>query len=325
MVLKKKKYKLKKDVFLYIAVIIVAIVLINKGITAYKTYKYHQTTEYKLITAGYSKKDIKVLSKYLKDNELLKLTKEKKNEKLITLMSNKNYLHKHYKEYLDYIDLFPSKSIDEIINTINLHLNYAFYEDTKKTDLDKGNLIIVNKYNYLEESFSPDDLVTISTKYSWGSYGTHTIRQEVFDAFLKMHEDANSNGIYLMINSSYRDFNSQTIVYNNYLKNHGEAYADKYAARPGYSEHQTGLALDIFSIDGALRDTFKDSNAYLWLKDNAYKYGFILRYPEDKENITGFSFEPWHYRYVGLEAAKYIYENNTTFEEYYVYQIENKK
>ena len=318
----KKKYKLKKDVFLYLAVIVVAIVLINKGINAYKTYKYHQTTEYKLITVGYSKKDIKTLSKYLNEKELLKLTKNKKNDKLITLMSNKLYLHKHYKDYMDYIDIFPSKTIDEVIKTINLHLNYAFYEDAKPTDLEKEYLILVNKYNYLDESYAPEDIVTISTKYSWGNYGTHSIRKEVFDAFLKMHEDANQNGIYLMINSSYRDFNSQTIVYNNYKNNHGEAYADKYAARPGYSEHQTGLALDIFSIDGALRSTFKDTEAYAWLKDNAYKYGFILRYPEGKEDITGFSFEPWHYRYVGIDAAKYIYENQITLEEYYVYNIE---
>lgn len=320
----KKKYKLKIDGFIYLAFIIAVTVLIFKGINAYKTYKYHQTTEYKLITTGYSKKEIKLLDKYLNEKELLALTTKKKDVKLINLMSSENYLHKHYQDYLDYIDLFPNKEINDVVSTINLHLNFAFYEDTKPTDISKDNLIIVNKYNYLTEDFKPDDLVTISTKYSWGSYGTHTIRKDVFDAFLKMHEDANQNGIYLMINSSYRDFNSQTIVYNNYLKRHGEAYADKYAARPGYSEHQTALALDIFSIDGALRDTFKDSNAYKWLKDNSYKYGFILRYPEGKENITGFSFEPWHYRYVGIDAAKYIYENQITFEEYYVYNIENK-
>lgn len=321
----KKKYKLKIDGFIYLAVIIMIIIIANKGYNAYKTYKYHQTTEYKLITVGYTKSDIDILDKYLNEKELLALTKEKKNTKLVNLMKNKKYLHENYQAYLDYIDIFPNKELDEIINTINLHLNYAFYEDTTPTDLSKEYLIIVNKYNYLDETFAPDDLVTISTKYSWGSYGTHTIRKDVFDAFLKMHEDANNNGIYLMINSSYRDFKSQTIVYNNYLKNHGEAYADKYAARPGYSEHQTGLALDIFSIDGALRNTFKDSPAYAWLKDNSYKYGFILRYPEGKENITGFSFEPWHYRYVGIDAAKYIYENQITFEEYYIYNVKNKK
>ncbi|MBO4601118.1 MAG: M15 family metallopeptidase [Bacilli bacterium] len=323
--MKKKKYKLKIDGFLYLAFIIVVIVLIFKGINAYKTYKYHKTTEYKLITAGYTDKEIKLLDKYLDEKELLALSSKKKDKKLITLMSNQHYLHKHYNDYLEYISLNPNKEIDDVVKTINLHLNYAFYEDTTPTDTSKEYLILVNKYNYLGEDFKPDDLVTISTKYSWGNYGTHTIRKEVFDAFLKMHEDANQNGIYLMINSSYRDFNSQTIVYNNYLKRHGEPYADKYAARPGFSEHQTGLALDIFSIEGALRDTFKDSSAYLWLKDNAYKYGFILRYPEGKENITGFSFEPWHYRYVGVDAAKYIYENQITFEEYYVYNIENKK
>ena len=321
----KKRYKLKIDGFIYLAVIIVIIILCFKGINAYKTYKYHKTTEYKLITVGYSKDEIKILSKNLNEKELLNLTTKKKNAKLIKLMSNKKYLHKNYNKYLNYMDLNPNKELDDVINTINLHLNYTFYEDTKETDTKKENLMLVNKYNYLKEDYIPDNLVTISTKYSWGTAGSQKIKKEVFDEFLKMHEDANLNGIYLMVSSSYRDYNSQKQVYDNYEKNHGEAYADKIAARPGYSEHQTGLSLDIFSLEEPSQATFKDSKAYAWLKDNAHNYGFIVRYPDGKENITGFKFEPWHYRYVGKEAAKYIYENQITFEEYYVYNIENKK
>ena len=90
----------------------------------------------------------------------------------------------------------------------------------------------------------------------------------------------------------------------------------------GASEYQTVLTLDIFSKDNSNKNTFKDTEVFKWLKDNSYKFGFILRYPEDKVNVTGYGYESWHYRYVGKKIAKYIYENNITFEEYYAYYIE---
>ena len=316
------KYKLKPDVFLYLAVIIVLIVMANKGINAYKDYKYKKTTEYKLISVGYSKKDIKILSKYFKEKDLIKLSKNKKDNKLLSLITNKNYLNKLYQDYIDYIDLNPDKTVNDVIDTVNLHLNYSFYEDTKKTDTSKNNLMIVNKFNYLEEDYVPDDLKVITSKYSWGSNGSQKTRAEVLEQFLKMHEDAEANNIYLMVMLSYRDYNEQANIYNEYKEYHGEAYADKIAARPGFSEHQTGLALDIFSLKDSLQSTFKDSETYEWLKNNAYKYGFIIRYPEGKEKITGFTFEPWHYRYVGIEDAKKIHDLDITFEEYYTYYID---
>ena len=134
-----------------------------------------------------------------------------------------------------------------------------------------------------------------------------------------MWEDAYKENIYLIINSSYRNYESQENVYNDYKRQQGEAYADKIAARPGYSEHQTGLALDIFSKENTLTSNFKGSTAYNWLVNNAYKYGFIERYKDDTEDITGFKAEAWHWRYVGIDAATYIYENNITFDEYYAY------
>lgn len=320
---KRKKLRLKVDIFLYLAVIIVIIIIANKGINAYKTYKYHQTTEYKLITVGYTKKDIKLLSKYLNENDLLNLTKNKKDKILLGLMSSKLYLHKNLNEYKEYYDVNQNKSFDEIINTVNIHRNYEYYEKNIDTDLNKNYEMLVNKYYFLNENYVPDDLVTISTKFSWGNLGSQKIRKEAYDAYLKMHDAARSEAnIYLMVNSSYRDYQSQQRVYNNYKNNHGEAYADKIAARPGHSEHQTGLSLDIFSISNPSQTTFKDSDSYAWLKDNCYRFGFILRYPEGKENITGYNFESWHYRYVGIETAKKVYESGLTYDEYYAYYIE---
>ena len=160
----------------------------------------------------------------------------------------------------------------------------------------------------------------MNSKYYYGD--SQSVRQEVYDAFIDMWNAANEEGIYLIVNSSYRTYADQDEVYNSYKDSYGEKEADAVAARAGYSEHQTGLAIDVFSKDNTSRATFKESLAYSWLEANAYKYGFILRYPEGKENITGYGAESWHYRYVGKDVAEYIYENDITFDEYYAYFIE---
>ena len=106
-------------------------------------------------------------------------------------------------------------------------------------------------------------------------------------------------------------------LYNTYVRRDGEENANRYSAMPGYSEHQTGLAIDITNerTNRSIGSWFNDTPQASWLYENAYKYGFILRYPEGKEDITKYSYEPWHIRYVG-NIASYIYNNNLTLEEY---------
>jgi LAS superfamily LD-carboxypeptidase LdcB len=130
----------------------------------------------------------------------------------------------------------------------------------------------------------------------------------------------NEKGYNIVISSSYREYADQKELYDRRKKDKGEKEADKFAARPGHSEHQLGLAIDL-DLYGKTYEKFEDTEEYAWLLENCYKYGFILRYPKDKEDITGYSFESWHYRYVGKEVAKYIHENNITFDEYYEYYL----
>ena len=131
-----------------------------------------------------------------------------------------------------------------------------------------------------------------------------------------MYYDAKKEGYNIRIMSSYRSYNYQEKLYNNYKNKEGKEEADKYSARPGFSEHQTGLCVDIDDKNLNYEDFYK-SSSYEWMINNSYKYGFILRYPKDKENITGYIYESWHYRYVGIDIAKYIHDNNITFDEYY--------
>lgn len=158
------------------------------------------------------------------------------------------------------------------------------------------NILIANKTFALSKSYNPNGLT-----------------KETNEAFKKMQAAAKKEGVNIRIISGFRSYNTQVTLYNNYVRRDGQAYADRYSARAGHSEHQTGLAFDINSLE----QSFKNTKEGKWLNSNCYKYGFILRYPENKESITGYMFEPWHFRYIGDEA-KNLYNNGNwiTLEEY---------
>ena len=226
-------------------------------------------------------------------------------------------MEKNLEKYIGYFD--KESDLTKIVSIINVGCNNEFYTNTKKTDISKNEEMLTNKYNYLDNTYDGSNMEIVGVKYSYGS--NQKIDSDAFEQFKKMFNDAKEEDLTLIINSSYRSYEDQEALYERYKKNKGEEYADTIAARPGYSEHQTGYAVDIITY-GATADTFEDTDEFRWLQNNAYKYGFILRYPKDKEYITGYEYESWHFRYVGLKAAKYIHENNITFDEYYAYFIE---
>ena len=137
-----------------------------------------------------------------------------------------------------------------------------------------------------------------------------------------MSKKARESNLNIIAMSAYRSYQYQVTLYNNYVKQDGKEEADAYSARPGYSEHQTGLATDVYNQKETYTN-FEKTEEFKWMQENAYKFGFILRFPKGKEEETGYQYESWHYRYVGKEAAKYIKENNITFEEYYATKIKD--
>ncbi|MBQ2946285.1 MAG: M15 family metallopeptidase [Bacilli bacterium] len=175
---------------------------------------------------------------------------------------------------------------------------------------------LVNKYNYLNKDYVPDNLVNVTGMYARDKAELVNV---AYDNFVKMADDARKSNLTIKITTGYRSYNFQSTLYNNYVKVDGVKNADTYSARPGYSEHQLGYSADLTNAKNVAFDDFENTDEYKWLKDNAHKYGFIMRYPKAKEYITGYMFESWHYRYVGIEIATYIYENNITYEEYYAY------
>lgn len=175
--------------------------------------------------------------------------------------------------------------------------------------------ILVNKKNDLPEDYEPSDLILPDVSTTKKLY----VREVIHADLLEMFSDAEKENIYLSITSGYRSYQYQKTLFNNYVARDGVEAASRYSARPGQSEHQTGLALDIAAQNGkcTLSTCFKDTDEGKWLNENAWKYGFVLRYPVGKEQITGYMFEPWHFRYVGKKESEKIFESGLTVEEYY--------
>ena len=182
----------------------------------------------------------------------------------------------------------------------------------------QGMLILVNKTHPLDRTYKPDDLEKIKYYAPDRSKAGRYLRAEAADAFHKMVEKASEEGIELKMTTAYRSYDFQKLLYDNYVKKEGEAAANRYSAKPGQSEHQTGLAADVSSpsVDYQLTQEYGETNEGKWLAAHAHEFGFIIRYPKDKEDITGYLYEPWHVRYVGISAAAEIYEKDLTLEEY---------
>ena len=182
-------------------------------------------------------------------------------------------------------------------------------------DLDSpdSTTVIVNKARPLPSDFAPDDLVKLPNDLTAES---QQLRERAAEATEEMFKAAEDDGVTLQVVSSYRSFEYQQRIYNSYLDEFGDDATDAMSARPGYSEHQTGLAMDVDTPDGddTLTSAFGDTEAGQWLADHAHEYGFVIRFPEDQEEITGFQYEPWHLRYFSEQYATHITKNSGAAE-----------
>ena len=228
------------------------------------------------------------------------------------------YKPENKERYLIYQNKNKNLDFEDVIVRVNLNLDREFYTNIKLASNLNTNYVLVNKYNYLDKDYIPNNLVKMEKYTNKEKF----LVKEALDNFIKMGDDMNNLGMRIRAISGYRSYSYQENLYNNYVEKDGVNLADTYSARPGFSEHQTGLVVDI--DNGSVNyEEFENTKEFIWLKDNSYKYGFILRYPQKKESITGYSYESWHYRYVGFDIAKIIYETDITFDEYYAKYIDN--
>lgn len=195
-------------------------------------------------------------------------------------------------------------------------------EERSKIDIKSATsqFVLVNKTYAIEPiDFKPGDLLVpeVNTSSS-DSKDEQSVRRVVSSNLEKMMGAAKSAKLDLVMNSGFRSYKSQSFYFNNYVKQSGLEAAKKFSAEPGHSEHQTGLAFDINYVDKKcyLDVCFGQTDAGKWLAEHAHEYGFILRYPDGKTDITGYQYEPWHFRYVGKDVAKEIFSEKLTYEEY---------
>ena len=216
--------------------------------------------------------------------------------------------------YSAWKDEHPESTPEEVVLQVNLDQDRAFYQGIKTVEDPDSLAVLVNKHFALPAGYTPE-LETLGA-----GYGSGSLRPEAARAFRAMSDAARAEGISLHSVSAYRSYQRQSSVYNRYLSYDQRESVDTYSARPGHSEHQTGLALDINVASIAAH--FERTPAFAWLTEHCAQYGFILRYPQGREDVTGYRFEPWHYRYVGTEAAKACMERQLTYEEYLALQPE---
>ena len=262
-------------------------------------------------------KDIEVLAFSDKPNLLDDIVVEDNSKEEITATIKGEYNIEEEGEYLlSYTakDSSGNETEKEFKITVKNNPNVKISKSTKGYTIKNyygvtyvDGVVIANKTYSLPSNFAPNNLVAIN--------GYIKVVDYVKDAFLSLSSDAKAIGLNIYASSGYRSYSNQKYIYENYVSMDGKENADRYSARAGYSEHQTGLAIDVNTIDM----TFDNTSESVWLRENAYKYGFIIRYPKGKEEITGYMYEPWHIRYVGKELSNKLYKDGSyiTLEEYY--------
>lgn len=311
----KKKLNVKKlGVFVGIVVVILVVIIIGiKSLIDESNLR--KTIEYKLGEVGYSDNEIEYI-KTLKEDEINTLLNHKYNVNITKLMKEKKFIFANLDKYLDYINE-NNGNLTDIVAKVNTKASLGWYKSIADTDASKGELMLVNKFYKLSETYVPSDLVDVSLSYA---YEGKQVSKMMYDSLTNMLDAAKESGYNLVVSQGYRSYADQEEAYNDIEASSGVDYADKVAARPGHSEYQTGLSVVVKPLYTEGSD-MENSPEHTWILENAYKYGFILRYPKDKENITGFSYDAWRLRYVGSNAARIIHNENITFDEYYEYYI----
>ena len=277
----------------------------------------------KLLDLGYKNKDINTFyEKVPKSIDVITSNKYDKN--IINYISLNYFKEENLDRYIKY-DFIDTKSVydttilkekynyEDTVTYVNAYLDKDYYtndiplskEEASKLD------VIVNKYYKLDKDYEPEDLTKINSKFA---SGTQKLRKEAAGKFEEMASDMLKENLKIYAGSTYRSYSYQEGLYNRYVKKDGFKEAETYSARAGYSEHQLGLAVDI--VNGKWNYLSEGDKEYTWLVNNSYKYGFILRYPHESEYITGYVFEDWHFRYLGIELATKVHESKLTYDEY---------
>lgn len=257
----------------------------------------------------YNTEEINYMIENYKDDLDILLNMEHVN--ILEFKDISNFEIKKIERYLNYKEANKDYDMATVVTYVNIGLDlegYSEYTTYTKEEVENDLTILVNKYHKLPDDYEPSDLVTLSYNSSF------KLRSKAAEAFEKLTNAGVLENVIFYPFSPYRSFETQEYLYNRYVNRDGIELADTYSARPGFSEHQLGLAVDVRS--NTIYDNLTPEH-YEWMLNNSYKYGFIVRYPKGKQYITQFMEEPWHLRYLGIELATKVHDSNLTYDEYY--------
>ena len=290
----------------------------DENLSVYQKVKYqnqkHLIQNINTLTSKkYKPSEISMILEHGNDLDVTNFAKRKKVKYLEQFFSVSYAKLKNYDRYVDYYDK-EREDAETTVLRVNMDFDKEDYTDYLEIS-DFNENVLVNKHRQLTSEYVPENLKNVPADLVKTKGDKIQVVSKVLTAFKLMKEAAEKEDRHLLINSGYRSYQDQEEITATYLDIYGQKYVDNYVAKAGFSEHQTGMSIDIASED---TDVFLESDEYDWLMENAYLYGFILRYPKSKEEITGYKCEAWHYRYVGKKIAKYIHDNNITYDEYYI-------
>ena len=277
---------------------------------------YSFSDECRIYRLGYPIDQARALATVLSDEQADSLIARGEHDTIAYPIINQRYfIADNFERYLAYHKTNTSTTLPDIVAIVNVGADQDRKTSAIPCDTSMGYLILVNGMHFLDESYKPDSLLNFTKTYC---YEDQKARQPVVKAFVAMQQECKKQtAAHLMVNSAYRSFDDQKATYKRNDK--------RYVATPGHSEHQTGLAIDVTSLQHPEKWSFGKSTEGVWMRENCHKYGFILRYPEKQSLIMGYSYEPWHLRYVGTDIARRIHDEGITFDEYYAYYLENRE
>lgn len=285
-----------------------------------KNYNYKKTYDYKLLSAGYNEEEVKVIKDKFSNDKIDLLLKEKYDKNVVSFIKEKYFIYNNLSKYMEYKKKNKNDTYTHIVSIINTEADVEWLDNEKETDTSKGNLMLVNRLYGLSKDYEPDDIIDVPVSIS---YSGVKISKSILENIEELIEAGKEAGYTFVLSDGYRSYEAQEKMFESYKNSYGYEEADRNVARPGHSEYQTGISFQIVPYNKVF-DKPRESEEYLWLKDNAYKYGFIFRYPEDKKDITLFDSYTWRLRYVGTDAASIIENEKICFEEYYAYFVDKE-
>lgn len=307
--------------FIFIGVTLgILFCIIFYSIKFIKDYNYKKTYDYKLLSAGYSEEEVKVIKDKFSNDKIDILLKEKYDKNVVSFIKEKYFIYNNLSKYMEYKKKNKNDTYTHVVSIINTEADVEWLDNEKETDTSKGNLMLVNRLYGLSKDYEPEDIIDVPVSIS---YSGVKISKSILENIEELIEAGKEAGYTFVLSDGYRSYEAQKKMFESYKNSYGYEEADKNVARPGHSEYQTGISFQIVPYNKVF-DKPRESTEYLWLKDNAYKYGFIFRYPEDKKDITLFDSYTWRLRYVGTDAASIIENEKICFEEYYTYFVDKE-